>query len=587
MSYFWRKGVRLSTLFGAGAVSVMTTIPVAWAQTPEERVTSGEILPALKAEPPQAISGPGDSGTAAPAPQATITGVVVEGGTCATAAAADPNPLGAKPAFIPRPGFFGVPPTGPGYYSLLDMLNGNYREKPPTYGYPRFAVNATPFFDADFRYVDKAEDPDFLEQLHRIHVGEDWLLATGGEFRFRYFNEVNSRLSGKDNVYDLMRVRVFGDIWYQDKFRVFVEGITAQDFRYNPKLAPLLIDRNNGDLLNAFVDVKLLNDMYDVPWYVRAGRQELVLGSQRLISGLDWANTLRTFDGVRAFRHGEKFDVDVFWSRPVIPNPSILDQSDPRQNFAGVWTEYRPTKTQALDIYYLYLDNTNTYSLATKTPAPVGQFPVAPYNVSTIGYRYSGNAEFNKKILFDSENAIQFGHSNFAHSGLFAGASTTGLGYNFSEVPMNPTVWAYFDYASGSADLKAGQQSTFNQLYPFGHYYFGGIDYFGRQNIMDLNFHGYLYPTNWLTLNAQLHLLQLSSATDALYNAGGQILRYDPTGKAGRNLGQELSFVANFHISTRQDIFLAYAHLFEGDFLKATGPGSNAETFWFMYNFRW
>ena len=339
------------------------------------------------------------------------------------------------------------------------------------------------------------------------------------------------------------------------------------------------------------MDVKLYQDAYEVPWYVRAGRQELVLGSQRMVSALDWANTYRTFDGVRAFRHGEKFDVDLFWAEPVIPNFNQFDHSDSRQNFAGLWTEYRPTKTQALDVYYLYLDNNNNYNFAAKTPAPVGQFPIAPYTVSTIGYRYSGNAEFNKNILFDSENALQFGHSTFAGAGIFAGASTTGLGYNFSQVPMNPTAWAYFDYASGSRNLKVGEQNTFNQLYPFGHYYFGGIDYIGRQNIMDLNFHGYIYPANWITLNAQLHLLELSSRTDALYNAAGAVLRYDPTGKAGREVGQELTFVANFHLTPRQDIFVAYSHLFFGDFLKNTVPAgtssTSAETLWLMYNFRW
>jgi hypothetical protein len=539
----------------------------------------------LESPPAQGQATPADAGSNA---AALVPTPAREGHIIVDSRAAFDWSSNPKPSFIPRPGFFAVLPTGPGYYSLLDMLTGNYRDAPPPFGYPRFGINATPFFDADFRYVDKPDaDPDILERLHRIHVGDNWLFATGGEFRFRYYNEVNSRLSGRDNSYDLTRVRVFGDLWYQDRFRVFVEGIDAQDFGYNRKLTPNLIDRNYGDLLNAFVDVKVFRGPDDVPWYIRGGRQELVLGSQRLISALDWANTLRTFDGVRLLRHGEQFDFDLFWARPVIPNVNQFDHSDGSQNFAGAWMEYRPTKNQCLDLYYLYLDNDNLFNFVTKTPAPVGEFPVAPYTVSTLGYRYSGNTEFNKNILFDSENAIQFGHTGFAHAGLVAGASTTGLGYNFSEVAMNPTVWAYCDYASGSNNLKAGQLSTFNQLYPFGHYYFGGIDYIGRQNIMDWNFHAYLYPVKWVTLNAQLHVLTLSSATDALYNSAGQILRYDPTGRAGRSVGEELTFVANFHLTPRQDVFVAYSHLIEGRFLETTGPGSSAETLWLMYNFRW
>lgn len=63
-----------------------------------------------------------------------------------------------KVQVFPRTGFFGVPPTGPGYYSLRDVLEENCREKPPANGYPRFPLMANSFFDADFRYVD---DPKY------------------------------------------------------------------------------------------------------------------------------------------------------------------------------------------------------------------------------------------------------------------------------------------------------------------------------------------------------------------------------------------------------------------------------------------
>jgi hypothetical protein len=493
---------------------------------------------------------------------------------------------GIPVSYIPRPGFFAVQPTGPGYYSLLDQLTGQYREKPPTFGYPRSAIMINAMFDTDWSYVDKeGYQPDILERLHRLHLGDNWTFGTGGEFRTRWADEHNARLSGKTNDYDLTRLRVYGDLQYKDTFRVFVEFISAQSFWQD--LQPLIIDRDYADLLNAFVDLKIFQDD-GAPWYVRAGRQQLLFGSQRLISPLDWANTMRTFDGVRVFRHSEKLDVDAFWARPVIPNPSQFDTSDPQQNFAGGWVEYRPTKNQMFDLYYLYLSDQDLYNAKTKTPVPVGQNPFAPYTVSTLGGRWAGNLEQNKNVLFDFEDMLQLGRSSFTNSDIVAGSSSTGLGYNFAKAPMNPTVWGYFDYASGSNNIGAGSQfSTFNQLYPFGHYYFGWLDYVARMNILDWNFHLYLYPTDWITFNTQFHVFQLASAHDALYNAGGAVLRMDPTGKAGRDVGQELDFIVNFHLTKRQDILVAYGHLFEGRFLRATGPGTSAETFWLMYNVRW
>ena len=66
------------------------------------------------------------------------------------------------------------------------------------------------------------------------------------------------------------------------------------------RLTPLPTDVNHTDMLNLFADVKMAT-IKDGPAYIRVGRQELLYGSQRLISTLDWVNTRRTFQGVKAF----------------------------------------------------------------------------------------------------------------------------------------------------------------------------------------------------------------------------------------------------------------------------------------------
>ena len=70
------------------------------------------------------------------------------------------------------------------------------------------------------------------------------------------------------------------------------------------------------DFLNLFVDVKVA-EVDGQPVYVRAGRQEILLGSQRLVTSLEWANTRRTFDGAKIFYRSKDWDVDGFWTQPV------------------------------------------------------------------------------------------------------------------------------------------------------------------------------------------------------------------------------------------------------------------------------
>ncbi len=289
----------------------------------------------------------------------------------------------------------------------------------------------------------------------------------------------------------------------------------------------------------------------------------------------------RNFDGVRAFRQGEKFDVDLFWFQPVVPNANQFDSSDHNQQLAGAWCTYRKKKGHFLDFYYLYYNNSNRVVQQGIT--------VDPTRVNTLGTRYAGD---RNDYLWDFEYALQFGQhtSPQGNQPLVAGMATTGLGYHWAKRPWNPTAWLYYDYASGSANPGTGQYSTFNQLFPFGHYYLGWADAAGRQNIQDLNLHLGCYPVKWTTVWLQYHHFWLSQARDALYNAAGVATRRDPTGAAGTNVGDEVDVVLNFHVTTTSDFMVVYAQLFGEGFLQATSSAtksSSQEAVYAFYNFRW
>jgi hypothetical protein len=474
---------------------------------------------------------------------------------------------------FPRPGLFLIPPSGPGYYSTLDLLLHRFREEAPKHAWPRFSLLQFPYFDADFRYLDDTDnkDHDWLDPFKRVHLGDDFLFSTGGDFRFRYNNEVDSRLSGKDNVYELTRTRLYGDFWYRDVFRVYAEFFDAQT--YNQDLTPLPTDHDHGDLLNLFADLKLC-ELADHPLYFRGGRQELLYGSQRLISPLEWTNARRTFQGAKAFWRGDDLDVDAFCVQPVVPNVDHFDTVDDQVVFSGVWVTKRPNKDQVMDFYYLDLDQAR--HVAVGNGKVTGAF-----NTSTVGSRYAGKY---KGLLWDFEGMLQFGPYSNQHT--FADAYTTGLGYYFKDVPLTPQFWIYFDHASGDPHPGLGTtHRTFNQLFPFGHYYFGYIDVVGRENINDLNFQAAIYPTKWITTYVQYHMFRLDQAKDALFSAAGVPLRIDPSGRAGTNVGDEIDVVVNFHLTTHQDLFVNYSHLYAGPFIRQTGPPGSPGYLYLQYSY--
>src|SRR5262245_41997699 len=285
---------------------------------------------------------------------------------------------------LPRVGWFAILPDRPGYYSVADVFRGRFRDAPPKTPYAPLSASAGAFFDADYRYLDDPSyaDSDWLDCLKRRHCGDEFMLSTGGEFRYRLMNETGSRLTAVQNDYHLIRTRVWGDVWYLDRLRYYVEFIDAHAF--NESLPPLAIDNNNPDFLNMFVDVKVF-DRLGAPAYVRIGRQELIYGSQRLISPLDWANTRRTFQGVKLLRSSDKWDFDLFWVKPVPVDAVRLDWWDYNRNFTGVWATYKPKKGTTRDFYVL-----NLHQTLPLVPAG-GARAAGPLDLTTFGTRWAGD----------------------------------------------------------------------------------------------------------------------------------------------------------------------------------------------------
>jgi hypothetical protein len=485
---------------------------------------------------------------------------------------------------LPLPGMWIVPPTGPGYYSLADVIHDNEREKAPFFPYSRVSPMINSFFDANFSYLDSPgnKQHDIFDCLHRIHCGDCWLFSTGGEERLRDMNEENSRLSGKDNHYLLERTRVYMDVSYSNWIRFFVEFIDARSTHQN--LNPLPIDQNHGDLLNCFFDLRVL-DLCDKPVWLRVGRQEMLLGSERLVSPLDWANTRRTFQGLTVWYNSDKLDFTTFAVQPVgIPNntnaganPDDFDSVNDEENFYGAWTTFHPSKKEVIDLYWLDYNNANA-NAAVGANGVMGAF-----NIYTVGSRYAGEY---KHFLWDFEGMYQWGHWS-TNQEVSAAAYTTALGYNLPKACWNPTFWVSWDWASGNHNPNGPEHGTFNQLFPFNHYYFGQIDLIGRQNIEDFNMQLSLWPEKWWLVNLQYHALWLESPKDALYSPSGAVERVSPTGTAGRSVGNLFTITTNFHIDAHQDILLGYSKLAVLDFIRNTGPAAAPELYYVQYTFRW
>ncbi|MBY0473982.1 MAG: alginate export family protein [Nitrosomonas sp.] len=515
-----------------------------------------------------------------PAPANTNTGAPTSSASAAAPqAAASQFDMSKVPPISPaaRPGLFMLPPTGPGYFSLWDLITGNKREKPPVAPYAPFALLTTPAYDIDFRYLDNPDhEKDLFDPVKRIHLASDWLLSFGGNFWYRYIHETDSRLNaeGTNNDFHMLRTRFHADLWYRDRVRLFAELLDARAF--GSELPPLVTDRNHADILNMFADIKLAN-INNGPAYIRVGRQELMYGSQRLISTLDWVNTRRTFQGVKTFWRTAEWDVDAFWMRPMVIEKGNVDNWDTQQNFFGLWATNKTRPGHLIDLYFLSLINDRNLA-ATNVLA--GNILQGNADTHTIGGRLAGNYD---NFLYELEGMYQFGQRSNLDVSAFAVA--TGLGYRLP-LPMNPQGWIRYDFASGDSNSKDGRSNTFNQLFPFGYYYLGFLDRIGRQNMHDINAQFTMQPMPWITFITQYHRFYLANNRDFLYNAAGQATLQDVTGQSGSHIGDELDFRLNLHVNRHQDVMVGYSKMWRGEFLDKQRPGISPDLFYVQYNIR-
>ena len=436
------------------------------------------------------------------------------------------------------------------------------KEKPN----PCAASHKVLFFQNDFSYLKDPcyEGSCFGDCLKLLPVaGGEWgTLDVGGQLRLRHHHEKGmGRQAGQSgfgpttNDFMLTRLRLYQNWRINDRFRIYSEGIFA-DVLSNPAYLPRPIDRNSADFLNLFVDVRVTDSAS-----IRVGRQELLFGAQRLVSPLDWANTRRTFEGFRGTINFGNWTVDPFYTNLVPVAPDAFDEADYDQSFYGFYAS-RKGDAGTLDAYYLGYDHETA-----GTPI------VTDFSLHTIGGRVTGKFA-DRPLLYDLEGAYQGGRQSGLGVNHDAAFCTCGLGHQFSGLKWKPTLWCYFDYASGN--VPGGSFNRFNQLFPLAHKYLGFIDAVARSNVSSPNCLLTFAPQQKLSFLLWYYYLGANQAEDVIPGVAV------PSNQnlVSKNFGNELDFICKYAIAPRSNILVGYSNLWRGSKIIGTDNAEFLYTQW-------
>ena len=436
------------------------------------------------------------------------------------------------------------------------------------------------FYNNDFSYKNNCCAPSlFGDSLKDMRVDDAGFLggmsiSFGGETRFRYMDEDNRlRLGGPGRTtYDLWRLRNYLDVKFDNGVRIYLEGLDASIHDEELPITP--IDENAFDLQNGFIDLEIA-ERDCKPVILRAGRQELLFGSQRLVSPLDWSNTRRNFEGISLISKGAAWDFHAFMTRPVNTgsgHPNLqqwrrkFDHPDYNRTFSGVYSSYHGVENNTIDLYWLWLN------------ADRERADRVDGKRHTMGIRWAGKSSVLDECCeqvglwsWDFEGAYQFGRE--ASQDVAAAMLTGWVDYKMTNTPWTPSVKGLFYWGTGDRDAGDNENNTFQQLFPLGHAYWGIIDNLSGQNLQDFSVQTAVQPTKKLKLMTQVHWFHLDQGTDVLYNVAGA-----PIGAAGNgtDVGNEIDLIANYAFNPNFSVQVAGQWFFYGKYVDRAVPRDDA-----------
>jgi len=383
-------------------------------------------------------------------------------------------------------------------------------------------------------------------------------LRLRGEFRERMegFDGLGFN-STREDLYWLSRFRFNATVTpsKQLSFQAQVQDARVARKTVGPTAAPF---KAAMDLRMAFADVGAASG----PVTVRAGRQELVYGEQRLVGHVSWLNAARTFDGVKATFRTKAFAADVFATSVVRILESEFDKSGAGNRFAGVYaTTTKLIPLASVEPYVLFKRDVNL------RPEAGG---LGTLKETTTGVRVAGRLP--ARLDYGVEMAMQRGSLGTDDISAWAGH------WQLRETFPGRTairLTSEYNFASGDSDPTDNVRGTFDQLYPTPHDKYGLADQIGWKNVHHARAGFEITPFKGFPVTTNYHSWWLAEEKDAIYNAGSTSLARVATGAADRHVGQEIDFQVSRALTPQIQAAAGYAHIVPGAFLKEATPGAS------------
>jgi hypothetical protein len=400
---------------------------------------------------------------------------------------------------------------------------------------------------------------DLFDPIKYIPFGAETepYLSLGGEARLKYERYSEALLNQKPADNDgflLQRYLLHGDLRVTPHFRVFAQFQSSlEDFRNGGPRPP---DRDDIDWHQAFFDAVVPLAGRDSVT-LRAGRQEMAYGSQRLVSVRESPNNRLSFDAVRVLGPFGNWRADAWIAKPVETATGAFD--DHRLDDTTFWGAYVTGPLECIpglhaDFYYFGLSRRDAKFARG----------IAEEHRHTVGTRLYGKRDH---LDWNFEFAGQFG--SFGDRRILAWTAASDTGWTIPGLPWKPRVFLRADIASG--DHGHSSLGTFNPLFPRGAY-FNEASLIGPQNLMDLQPGVELALTKSVKLTASCDFVWRESLEDGVYGVALN-LQVPPGSSRDRFVGTFPSLALTWQAGPHMSLTFNCVACSFGDFVSESLAG--------------
>ncbi len=288
-------------------------------------------------------------------------------------------------------------------------------------------------------------------------------VSVSGQVRHRTEYTGKDFDSNRDNVwFHLLRTRINMTANPAEDVKAFVQ---FQDSRFFGSETNTLTD-GSADAMDVHQAFFQVDNVFDSKFSARIGRQEIIVGNERLMGAVGWSNIGRSFDGVRFMHELEKGSLQFFAAKLV----GEMDVPD-SQNLFGAAGAFPFSDGHDVEVMALYDNNTSEIDGGEAD----GEHVLSRYTVGAAATGKTNGLDYEVEVYFQGGNKEQSG--GFERASISAYLVSGKVGFVVSK-KRKVRLGALYTIVSGDDDSSDDEFGAFNTLFATNHKFYGFMDYF-------------------------------------------------------------------------------------------------------------